>query len=207
MRVKASSFCHTDYQVYQGVYSTELPFTGSHEPAGVVVALGPNVSEDWAIGDRVGVLNFRNACGSCAGCRWRLKEYGSSDARFCEKKTMGGISGADGGFAEYMIASDSALVKLPEGLSFEQAAPLMCAGVGAISIISLKKNATDSLQRLLHGMLSSSADWRRAKPWLLSASEAWVFSQYSLQRSLAYVSPLLIVAMLGLGWRPSCLII
>lgn len=132
MRVKASSFCHTDYQVYQGVYNTKLPFTGSHEPAGVVAGLGPNISGDWAIGDRVGVLNFRAPCGSCSGCRWWLREYESPDPRFCENKVMGGISGADGGFAEYMIASDRALVKLPEGLSFEQAAPLMCAGVSTM---------------------------------------------------------------------------
>lgn len=43
---------------------------------------------------------------------------------------MSGILGADGGFAEYMLASDDALVHLPDNLSFEQAAPLMCAGVG-----------------------------------------------------------------------------
>lgn len=132
MRVKASSFCHTDYQVYQGIYGTELPFTGSHEPAGVVAALGSNVTGGWQVGDRVGVLNFRNPCGSCAGCRWRIKEHGSPDARFCEKKVMAGISGADGGFAEYMIATEGVLVKLPDDLSFEQAAPLMCAGVCAL---------------------------------------------------------------------------
>lgn len=128
IRVAASSFCHTDYQVYQGVYKTQLPFTGSHEPAGTVAAFGSKVEGGWAIGDRVGVLNFRNPCRSCGGCRWRLS-VGSLDARFCENKIMGGLAGADGGFAEYMIAADYALVKLPDELSFEQAAPLMCAGV------------------------------------------------------------------------------
>lgn len=42
---------------------------------------------------------------------------------------MSGILKADGGFAEYMVASHYALVRLPHELSFEQAAPLMCAGV------------------------------------------------------------------------------
>jgi propanol-preferring alcohol dehydrogenase len=41
---------------------------------------------------------------------------------------MGGIHGADGGFAEYMITSDDAIVRIPAGVPFEQAAPLMCAG-------------------------------------------------------------------------------
>ncbi|GKZ27079.1 hypothetical protein AbraIFM66951_004531 [Aspergillus brasiliensis] len=128
IRVAAAGFCHTDYQVYQGAYGTQLPFTGSHEPAGTIVKLGSDVIGDWKVNDRVGVLNFRNPCKLCSGCRWRMKTYGSLDARYCEKKTMSGILGADGGFAEYMVASDNALVHLPDGLSFEQAAPLMCAG-------------------------------------------------------------------------------
>ncbi|KAI8656223.1 hypothetical protein NCS56_01225300 [Fusarium sp. Ph1] len=121
MRVKASRFCHADYQVYQGVYSARLSFTGSHEPVGVIAALGPNFSGDWAVGDRVGVLNFPNPCGFCAGCRWRLTKFVSLDARFCENKIVGGLCG-------YMIAVDYALVMLPDSLSFEQATSLMCAG-------------------------------------------------------------------------------
>ncbi|KAL5589282.1 hypothetical protein FOVSG1_011149 [Fusarium oxysporum f. sp. vasinfectum] len=129
VRVAAASFCHTDYQVYQGTYGTQLPFTGSHEPAGTVAALGPGVdASTWRVGDRVGVLNFRKPCGACAGCKWRKQAYKSLDARFCENKTMSGIQRADGGFAEYMLASQEALVHLPDSLSFEQAAPLMCAG-------------------------------------------------------------------------------
>lgn len=42
---------------------------------------------------------------------------------------MNGIVKSDGGFAEYMIGSHYSLVHLPDDVSFEQAAPLMCAGV------------------------------------------------------------------------------
>lgn len=42
---------------------------------------------------------------------------------------MNGIVKSDGGFAEYMITSHYSLVHLPDDVSFEQAAPLMCAGV------------------------------------------------------------------------------
>ncbi|KAJ5941540.1 Polyketide synthase enoylreductase [Penicillium verrucosum] len=126
IRVAAAGFCHTDYQVYQGAYGTQLPFTGSHEPAGTIVKLGSD-----KVNDRVGVLNFRNPCNECNGCRWRMKTYSSLDARYCENKTMSGILRADGGFAEHMIASHDALVHLPDKLTFEQAAPLMCAGATA----------------------------------------------------------------------------
>lgn len=43
---------------------------------------------------------------------------------------MAGIS-ADGGFAEYVVADADSSVELPDGVAFEQAAPLMCAGVSA----------------------------------------------------------------------------
>lgn len=103
--------------------------TPSHEPAGIIVALGPNVDSKWKAGQHVGVINFRNPCGTCAGCRWHARDHeGKLDARYCENKTMSGIT-ADGGFAEYMLAATYALVELPEGLEFKQAAPLMCAGV------------------------------------------------------------------------------
>lgn len=48
---------------------------------------------------------------------------------------MSGILKADGDFAEYMVASYHAIVRLPESLSFEQAAPLMCAGVSQYGLI------------------------------------------------------------------------
>ena len=58
-----------------------------------------------------------------------LTKFGSLDAKFCRNKIMGGLASADRGFAEYMIAVDYALVRMPGNLSFEQAAPLTCAGL------------------------------------------------------------------------------
>jgi D-arabinose 1-dehydrogenase-like Zn-dependent alcohol dehydrogenase len=58
---------------------------------------------------------------------------------------MGGILKADGGFAEYMLSSDDAIMRIPEEVSFEQAAPLMCAGATiwtAILDTKAKKGST-----------------------------------------------------------------
>ena len=71
------------------------------------------------------MLNFRHRCKECIGCRtWQ-------DPRFCERKDVVNLAGitADGAFAEYVVADADTTVELPVGLSFEQAAPLMCAGV------------------------------------------------------------------------------
>ncbi|KAL4922640.1 chaperonin 10-like protein [Aspergillus aurantiobrunneus] len=130
LKVGAASFCHTDYQVYEGVYKSQCPMTPSHESVGTVVEVGTKAAQaGWKTGQRVGMLNFRHACHSCIGCRVARdpQSPGRPDARFCENKEMAGIS-ADGGFAEYVIADADSSLLLPDGLAFEQAAPLMCAG-------------------------------------------------------------------------------
>jgi D-arabinose 1-dehydrogenase-like Zn-dependent alcohol dehydrogenase len=136
IQIAAAGFCHTDYQVYEGAYKTELAHTGSHEPVGTIAALGSSVSGSWKIGDRVGAFLFREPCGKCNDCKWYAASHeGELNARYCDNKVMGGIRGADGGFAEYMITSDDAIVRIPVGVPFEQAAPLMCAGATVFTAI------------------------------------------------------------------------
>ena len=74
----------------------------SHEPAGEISQVGSKVT-GWKVGDRVGVLNFKKACGGCIGCRQRSRKTGKTDPRFCENREMAGFKN-DGAFAEYMIA-------------------------------------------------------------------------------------------------------
>ena len=106
--------------VYEGAFKTKLPHTGSHEPTGTVAALGPDVSGDWKLGDRVGVYLFTNTCGHCAGCKWHKATFGELNARYCANQHMFGILGKDGGFAEYMITTDDAILKIPDAISFER---------------------------------------------------------------------------------------
>ncbi|KAL3487973.1 chaperonin 10-like protein [Aspergillus germanicus] len=128
IKVGAAGFCHTDYQVYKGTYESPCPMTGSHEPAGTIAAVGKTAAASgWKTGQRIGMLNFRHGCRECVGCEVKEQESGRPDIRFCEKKDMAGVT-ADGGFAEYVVADADTTVLLPEGLEFEQAAPLMCAG-------------------------------------------------------------------------------
>ncbi|KAL3462816.1 chaperonin 10-like protein [Aspergillus heterothallicus] len=130
IKVGAAGFCHTDYQVFQGTYKSPCPMTPSHEPAGTVVSAGKTAaSSGWKPGQRIGMLNFRHGCKRCVGCKADVNKDTSArpDIRFCENKDMAGVT-ADGGFAEYVVADADMTVVLPDGLAFEQAAPLMCAG-------------------------------------------------------------------------------
>jgi len=120
VKIGAAGYCHTDYQVWEGVYESPLPIIPSHEPVGTIIAVGPKV-EKWKVGQRVGVGFIRHQCHDCTGCKV------NDDIRWCDNKELGGLKN-DGGIAEYMIGDDENVVLLPDSLSFEQAAPLMCAG-------------------------------------------------------------------------------
>lgn len=126
IKVGAAGFCHTDYQVFQGVYESPCPIVPSHEPVGTIVAVGPKVDSYWKVGQRVGVNLFQHQCHSCIPCEVL------DDIRFCENAELAGLKN-NGGFAEYMLSDSESIVLLPDSLSFEQAAPLMCAGVSSES--------------------------------------------------------------------------
>jgi threonine dehydrogenase-like Zn-dependent dehydrogenase len=115
----------TSYQVWEGVYKSETPIIQSHEPVGTIVAMGPKAEKagKWKVGQRVGYLLFRHQCHTCAAC----KNY--DEIRFCQKADHAGLD-ADGGMGEYSIGDADNAVLLPDEVPFEQAAPLMCAGVG-----------------------------------------------------------------------------
>jgi propanol-preferring alcohol dehydrogenase len=83
------------------------------------VALGQGVTE-FKIGDRVGTTLFRQTCGKCDVCT-------AGTSNLCDTRENAGIN-SDGGMAEYMRADVNWTVHLPDEMSFETAAPLMCAG-------------------------------------------------------------------------------
>lgn len=127
IRVHAAGFCHSDLQVLQGQFKSPLGMIPSHEPAGVIVQVGTSCSGEWKVGERVGALNYKNACGTCIGCGLTRRTSNQLDPRFCEKRETAGFH-HDGAFAEYLAIDPATTIRLPPSLSFAQAAPLMCAG-------------------------------------------------------------------------------
>ncbi|GAB3549615.1 S-(hydroxymethyl)mycothiol dehydrogenase [Actinopolyspora lacussalsi] len=73
VRVQACGVCHTDMQYRDGGVSDEFPFLLGHEAAGVVEAVGSDVT-DPVVGDFV-VLNWRAVCGRCRACRRGRPQY------------------------------------------------------------------------------------------------------------------------------------
>lgn len=101
----------------------------SHEPVGTIVAMGAKAAATgiWKIGQRVGYICMKHPCKECIGCK------STGDVRFCQDNQKAGLT-HDGGMAEYSLADPDSTVVLPDDLPFEQAAPLMCAGVSSWSL-------------------------------------------------------------------------
>jgi len=119
IKIKASGLCFTDVHFTEGVMAHEFPFVLGHEPAGEIVAIGEGVTTR-AVGDRVGVPWDQASCGRCEWCA-------RSKPVFCAQSVATGVQ-LPGGHAEYMLAYADATMLLPDGLAYEQAAPIFCAG-------------------------------------------------------------------------------
>jgi D-arabinose 1-dehydrogenase-like Zn-dependent alcohol dehydrogenase len=121
IKVQACGVCHSDSMFKDGLYpGVQFPCVLGHEVAGLVDAVGQGV-ELWKPGQRVGVGWFGGNCGRCEQCR-------RGNLFACQFIKTTGLS-FDGGYAEYMLAPESAVASMPEGLSPTDAAPLVCAGV------------------------------------------------------------------------------
>ena len=119
VKMHASGICYTDVHQTIGHLPGEFPRILGHEPVGEIVAVAPDVTTR-KIGDRVGSAWIQSTCGRC---EWCLR----GRRMFCPYlKGTGGDS--QGGHAEYMPMYADATHLIPEQVSYEQAAPIFCAG-------------------------------------------------------------------------------
>ncbi|MEU0546353.1 alcohol dehydrogenase catalytic domain-containing protein [Micromonospora sp. NPDC005979] len=124
IKVHACGVCGGDAIARHGLMGTRLPRVPGHEIAGVVDAVGEAVTM-WSAGDRVGVGWSGGVDFTCEYCR-------RGDFTNCVNRTIVSSS-YDGGYADYLVAPQDAVARLPEELDFAEAAPLMCAGVTAFN--------------------------------------------------------------------------
>jgi len=129
IKVSACGVCHTDLHTVEGeIHPPLLPITPGHQIVGVIDALGPDV-KDRKKDQRVGVPWLYSACGNCAFCQ-------RGEENLCPQARFTGFH-VDGGYAETMLADARYVLSLPDSLSDQAAAPLLCAGI--VGYRSLKK--------------------------------------------------------------------
>jgi D-arabinose 1-dehydrogenase-like Zn-dependent alcohol dehydrogenase len=121
IKVHACGICFSDHLVTDGVWpGLVLPRVPGHEIAGVIDAVGGGVTS-YRAGDRVGVGWHGGHDGTCEICLRGLYLH-------CRNGAITGIT-MDGGYGEYLVAPAVAVARMPEGMGFAEAAPLLCAGV------------------------------------------------------------------------------
>lgn len=134
VRIQACGICYNDVLATRGAipFPACEPAIPGHEPVGEVVEIGPGVTTRQ-VGDRVGATWVRAGCGRCDYCRRNLPISGQA-AMNCPAPTATGFSTA-GGHAEYLAVAAGETVLIPDGLSAELAAPVLCAGYTAWSAL------------------------------------------------------------------------
>lgn len=122
LKVKAAGICHSDAHYRAGLSPvSHTPLTLGHEVSGIVDKIGNDV-ESVNVGDRV-CLHYLNTCGDCYYCS-------TGNEQFCPSGKMLGHH-TDGGYAEYIAVPARNAVLLPDEISFEVGATLMCASATA----------------------------------------------------------------------------
>jgi len=130
IKVDACGICHSDVLVKEGIWpGLQYPRILGHEIAGRIDAVGPDVAQ-WKTGERVGVGWHGGHCFVCDQCR-------RGDFILCRNQKITAIH-FDGGYAEYVIVPADAVAAMPDDLSADDAAPLMCAG---ITVFNSMRNA------------------------------------------------------------------
>ena len=124
-----AGICHSDIHTVRGEWGeTTYPLTPGHEIAGVVSEVGAQVTR-FEVGDRVGVGCMVNSCGECGQCR-------EGHENFCENRTIWTYGDTDldgtttqGGYSREVVVSERFVLRIPDSLELEVAAPLLCAGI------------------------------------------------------------------------------
>ncbi|MEV4736389.1 MULTISPECIES: NAD(P)-dependent alcohol dehydrogenase [unclassified Microbacterium] len=128
-----AGICHSDIHTVRGDWGSQTyPLAPGHEIAGVVAAVGPEVTRH-AVGDRVGVGCMVNSCGECRNCTRGDEQFCTNGAVFTYGATDRDGTITQGGYSEQVVVTESFVVSIPDALALDVAAPLLCAGITTYS--------------------------------------------------------------------------
>ena len=133
IEIAYAGICHSDIHTVRGEWGTiAYPQVVGHEIVGTVVEVGPEVTLH-SPGDRVGVGCMVNSCRECANCLAGQEQY-------CLDGNTGTYTSVDrdgtitqGGYSTHIVVVEDFVLKVPESIPYEAAAPLLCAGITTYS--------------------------------------------------------------------------
>jgi alcohol dehydrogenase (NADP+) len=131
--IKFAGICHSDiHQAREGWGEAIFPMVPGHEIAGMVSEVGSGVTR-YAVGDRVGVGCLVDSCRECDNCK-------AGEEQYCTGGAVGTYNavGKDGeptygGYSQQIVVDENYVVRIPDGLGLDVAAPLLCAGITTYS--------------------------------------------------------------------------
>ncbi|MFC5721672.1 NAD(P)-dependent alcohol dehydrogenase [Streptomyces gamaensis] len=134
--IKYAGICHSDIHTVRAEWGEggTFPVVPGHEIAGVVAEVGPGVTR-YAAGDRVGVGCFVDSCRECENCRGGLQQYCTGATGMIGTYAATGRDGkpTQGGYSQHIVVDENYVLRIPDALPLDAAAPLLCAGVTTYS--------------------------------------------------------------------------
>jgi uncharacterized zinc-type alcohol dehydrogenase-like protein len=130
IEIKFAGICHSDIHTVKAEWGQpNYPVVPGHEIAGVVTAVGSGVTRH-KVGDHVGVGCFVDSCRECPSCLAGLEQYCKGGGMIT---TYNGV-GRDGqpthgGYSGAIVVDENYVLRIPDGLPLDAAAPLLCAGI------------------------------------------------------------------------------
>ncbi|GAA2582084.1 NAD(P)-dependent alcohol dehydrogenase [Winogradskya consettensis] len=133
IEIRYAGICHSDIHTVRGEWGpVAYPLTVGHEIVGIVTEVGSEVTKH-AVGDRAGVGCMVNSCRECANCL-------AGEEQYCLAGNTGTYAAVDrdgtvtqGGYSTHVVVDEDFVLRVPESLPFEKAAPLLCAGITTYS--------------------------------------------------------------------------
>ncbi len=136
IEIRYAGICHSDIHTVRGEWgAVDYPLTVGHEIVGVVAETGSEATKH-AVGDRVGVGCLVNSCRECANCL-------AGEEQYCLNGNVGTYASVDrdgtitqGGYSTHVVVDEDFVLRVPEAIPYEAAAPLLCAGITTYSPLS-----------------------------------------------------------------------
>jgi alcohol dehydrogenase (NADP+) len=127
--IQYCGICHTDiHQVKNEWGRSTYPMVPGHEIIGNVLQVGSQVTR-FKVGDKVGVGCFVDSCRNCDACRQGLEQYCSNLLTTYNGIEKDGKTPTQGGYSNKIIVDENYILRMPDNLVTEHAAPLLCAGI------------------------------------------------------------------------------
>jgi len=128
--IQYCGICHTDiHQVRDEWGASTFPMVPGHEIAGIVTGIGPKVAR-YKMGDKVAVGCFVDSCRKCGPCLKGLEQYCVEGPTLTYNAVeRDGKNGTQGGYSNKIIVNENYVLRIPENIPMNRAAPLLCAGI------------------------------------------------------------------------------